>query len=376
MSEAFVGKLDGGLTHVLAATLLGGEAGDMGQSLAIDSAGDVIVGEYTSSKAFPLLAPIQASFSSQSGFVAELDGSLTNLILSTYTGDARPINVYGAFPAPGGDIVPAGSTLASILGDIPPVYNPGGTIVANRIAIPPAPAVRLDSVVNLASKIAVPLSPGEAIDARGSHFGADAQVSIDGVAAELVPRSAIGVVALLPASMKTSGAVRVEVSSDGVISNPVFMPAAVASPGIYSIHRDGYGQGYIRNSDGSFNSPNRPAAPGEAITIFATGVGPVTIQEGYAVTAMPISIFVGGFYADRVAARVGPAAALPGSPYLITDLVPDPAVLAKSNPQLVGYTFQRAVAVTLVLGDIVVQGGYTLAPDAVASQAGIALYLK
>ena len=374
--EAFVSKIDGGLSRVLSATLLGGEVVDAGQSLAIDSSGNVIVGGYTSSKGFPTLAPFQGSFSGGSGFVAELDSGLSHLVFATYVGDARPFSVYGAFPAQGGDIVLAGSTLTAIPGNIPPTYNPGGTIIANRIALPPAPAVRLDSVVNLASKIAVPLSPGEAIEARGAGFGADAQVLIDGGATTLASRSATGVVALLPASLKTSGAVKVEVTSGGVSSNPVYMPAAVASPGIYSIHGEGYGQGYIRNSDGSFNSPNRPAKIGEAITIFATGVGPVSFQDGYTVTAMPISIFVGGFYADGVAARVAPAGALPGSPYQITVLVPDPAALAKNNPQLVGWTFPPVVAVTLVLGDIVVQGGYTLGPNAVESQPGIALYLK
>ncbi len=372
-AEAFVARIDGGLTHVLNATLLGGEVDDMGQSLAIDSSGNVIVGGFSISKGFPTLAPFQGSFSSESGFVAELDSSLSNLIFSTYAGDARPFSVYGAFPVQGGDIVLAGSTWVAMPGNSPPWPTSGGTIIANRIALAPAPTVRLDSVVNLASKIAIPLSPGEAIEARGAGFGADAQVLIDGAAAEMASRSATSVVALLPASLKTSGAVKVEVTSGGVISNSVFMPAAVASPGIYSIHGEGYGQGYIRNGDGSFNSPNRPAKIGEAITIFATGVGPITIQDGQPVTAMPASIFVDGFYANAVAAQVAPAGALPGSPLQITVTVPDPPVV---YPNLVGFTFPSAVAVTLALGVVASPFTYALAPDTVESQPGIALYLK
>ncbi len=377
--EAFVAKMDGELSKVLAATLVGGEGRDAGQSVAIDAAGNVVVGGRTTSKAFPTRAPFQGAFvpaAQVTGFVAELDNNLSQLIFSTYAGDTRPFEVAGAFPAAGGDVVLAGSTWSAIAGDIPPAYQPAGSIIANRMVPGPAAGLRLDAVVNRASLIATPLAPGEAIEAQGAGFGADAEVLLDGAPAVVAGRSAASVVALVPEGLKTTGAVKVEVRSGGATSNAVLMPAAVAAPGIYSIHLDGVGQGYIRNEDGSFNSPNRPAHAGEAITIFATGVGALAMESGYVVTALPISIYVDGIYADGVGASVGPAGRLPGETYQITVRVPDPAQIALLNPDLKGFTFPSAVAVTMVLGQIVVNGGYALGPDAVASQNGIALYVK
>lgn len=376
LGEAFVAKLDGGLSHVLAATFLGGEGDDIGQSLAIDRSGNVIVSGQTRSKAFPTLSPFQGSFAGQTGFVAELDGSLSRLIFSTYAGDTRPFGVAGAVAMPDGSIALAGSTAVAVPHTIPPVYNPGTAIIANRINLSPAPPVELDSVVNMASKYAVALSSGEAIEARGSGFGPDAQIRIDGVPLPAVSRTGTHVVALVPGGFKTSGAAKIEISSGGLLSNPVLLPAAVAAPGIYSINGSGLGQGYIRNSDGSFNSPNRPAKPGDAITIFATGVGDISLEGGYVVLPLPVSIFVEGFYANGVTSAFAPAGGLPGKAYQITVTIPTEEELARNNPANSGFRYQPQVAVTMVLGQILSQGGYSPAPEAVSSQPGIALYIR
>jgi uncharacterized protein (TIGR03437 family) len=376
LGEAFVAKLDGTLSHVLAATFLGGEGDDAGQSVAFDSSGNVIIGGQTRSKAFPTRAPFQGSFAVQTGFVAELDNGLSHLIFSTYAGDSRPFSVSGAFATPDGGIVLAGSTEVPVPGAIPPVFSPGNAIIANRVDLPPSPPLRLDSVVNMASKYAVALCPDEAIEARGEGFGADAQILVDGVPLTTVSRSPASVVSLLPGNLKTSGEMKVEVSAGGAVSNGVLMPASVAAPGIYSIHGNGFGQGYIRNSDGSFNSPNRPAKPGDAITIFATGVGALDLESGYVVTPLPISIFVGGFYANGVRSAFARAGRLPGKAYQITVTIPTAAAIEANNPAISNFTYPPQVAVTMILGTILVQGGYSPAPDAAVSQPGLALYIK
>jgi uncharacterized protein (TIGR03437 family) len=387
-SEAYVAKLDGGLSRVIAATLLGGEGLDAGQSVAIDSTGGVIVGGYTTSKAFPTRLPFQGSFVDAAnfwgndgsipatGFVAVLNNSLSDLLFSTYAGDTRAFGVAGVESAPNGDIFLAGCTSVLFQPLNPTQFQPGGAILANRIAFTPAPYVTFDSIVNFASKYAVPLSPGEAIEARGSGFGADAQILIDGTPLPVVARSAESIASILPDSFKTSGAAKVEVSSGGATSNPVLMPAAVSSPGIYSINGSGYGQGYIRNSDGSFNSPNRPAKPGDAITIFATGIGALNFEGGYVVTPKPITIFVDGFYADGVSSAFASAGGLPGMTYQITVKIPTAADLAKNVPQLAGFTYPPQVAVTMVLGPIHAQNSYYPENSAAVSQPGIVLYIK
>src|SRR5207248_9679053 len=108
--DGFVAKWDSSLTHLLAATLLGGELRDKVISVAVDASGTVIVGGYTDSKGLPTRAPFQESFSSRSGFVAAFDANLTSLRWATYLGDGRPFAAYAAVPDGTGNILLAGST--------------------------------------------------------------------------------------------------------------------------------------------------------------------------------------------------------------------------------------------------------------------------
>ena len=157
------------------------------------------------------------------------------------------------------------------------------------------------------------------------------------------------------------------------LSNPVYVPAAEASPGIYSVDGNGFGQGYILNSDGTQNSPDNPAAPGSAITIFVAGQGPFSLDHGYAVTALAPSVYVEGFYCNGIAAVSGPVDGLPGNVYKLSVYVPDPAALVKNNPDLATFKFPPQVGVKLVMGPVSPQN-----PDSspLVSQGGIVLNLK
>ena len=109
-AHAFVLKLNSALSNVLAATYLGGETFDSGQSIALDAAGNVIVSGYTNSAAFPVIAPFQGQFANRTGFIAQLDPSLSNLLASTYLGDARPFIAKGAVSDGMGNLLVAGTT--------------------------------------------------------------------------------------------------------------------------------------------------------------------------------------------------------------------------------------------------------------------------
>jgi uncharacterized protein (TIGR03437 family) len=74
---------------------------------------------------------------------------------------------------------------------------------------------------------------------------------------------------------------------NGVNSAPVAVPLATFSPGLFTMDGSGFGQGAIQivgtggalaAPPGAFNQPqpSRPARRGEALSIFATGLGPVT----------------------------------------------------------------------------------------------------
>ena len=358
--DAFILKFDGSLSKILAATLLGGEGVDFGTSVALDAFGDVIVGGSTSSTTFPMRAPFQESFSNNTGFAAGLDSNLSHLLFSTYLGDTRPFLVQGAVPDGDGNLLVAGSTESSIPGVTSAVPS---TVIVNKIALPPAPAVRLDSVVNYASRLAVPLSPGEAVEVIGAGFGPDAKLLLDGNPVPIVFANTDRIVAVIPTDAKTSGSVQVAVSNNGVSSNPVNVPAAVTSPGIYSVDNSGFGQGYILNSDGTRNSETNPAAVGSAISILATGVGPLSQVGVYAVTEQPVAVFVDGFYANGISAVTKHIPGLPGEVYEISVTITDPATLVQQDPDLKGFQYPPEVAVTLSVGTA-------------QSQAGIALWIK
>ncbi|HEX6895895.1 MAG TPA: hypothetical protein VF146_11515 [Bryobacteraceae bacterium] len=356
LSDAFVMKWNRDLSEIQAATLLGGELADAGESIALDGSGNVIVSGYTDSRAFPLHAPFQTSFSSRSGFVAGLDSNLSHLLFSTYVGDTRAFDAHAAVADANGNLLVAGATLnlggPFVGGDPGQSFTSGGIAVANKISLPAPATPRLDAVKNAASQIASPIAPGEVLVATGSGFGGDAQIVLDGVPLKTLQATPNSIVAQVSLDAKISGSYEVQAASGGNLSNAVLAPAAPASPGIYSADGSGFGQGLIWNADGTINSPQNPAALGSAITIYATGAGRYTWAGPYAVTEQTPAVFVDGFYANGIAATSGAVSGIPGDAYQIQVYVPDPSQYASQNPNLLNFKMPPQVGVTLVMGTV------------------------
>ena len=356
--DAFVARWDSSLTHLLAATLLGGELPDAATSIAVDPSGMVILSGSTDSKALPTRVPFQESFSSRSGFIAAFDKNLSRLHFSSYVGDERPFAAYAAIPDGSGGILVAGSTQGA---------GAGNAIIANRIALVPAPEARLDSLQNYASRLAGPLAPGEPVLALGSGFGNDAQIVVDGSPVATVSATDTSVMAVLPDTALTPGAHTVQVSNRGTISNSIYVPAAAASPGIYTVDGSGAGQAYVLNSDGTLNSPSNPAATGSAITISMAGEGQYTLTDGYAVTEQSPAVFIDGFYCNGIAAKAGRVDGLPGNVYQLSVSVPDPAVLVQNNPDLKDFRFPAQSSIQVRMGS---------AESTMTSQTGVFINIK
>ena len=364
--DAFVMRLDSHL-NIMTSTLLGGESSDLAFSAIASADGSVLVGGSTYSQGFPTRGEIQGDFSSATGFLSQLTSDFSTLLFSTFTGDTRPFYVRSLAATPDGGIVVGGTTTTSAFpysgGFV--VYSSNGLFpdatfqtFVERVDLAQQKILRLDSVINAASQLAVPLSAGESFTVRGGGFGDDAVLLLNGSPVALVAHNGTSLTSAVPSGF-TGASATLEVRSGGN-SAAVVVPAAPASPGVFSQNGTGQGQGYILNQDGSLNSPANPAKEGDAITVFATGVGALTFDHGYAVTSSPVDVLVDGFYADGIAAVLGPVAGLPGEVYQISVFVPRPSDFASQNPNLKNFYMPPTVAVTLRVNGAVSQAGLAL----------------
>ena len=351
-TSSVIVKMDGGLRNVVAATYFGEHYGQAFQAMAFDPSGNVYLGGSTAPQGLPARTPFVEAFGPGTGFLTELSGDLSTLLFSSYLGDAEVFSVSGIAMGSNGSVLIGGTTGGSGNGPM--------NVYINSLALTAPPSLRIDAIQNAASVLDGPLSPGETIVLRGAGFGNDSILTIGD--AVIPPLSIAGerITAVVPANLPNS-ALAVRVQSGGSGSNSVLVPpAANASPGLFSADGSGYGQGYILNQDGTLNGPSNPAAMGDKITILATGVGPVSFTNGYAVTASPVSVYIDGLYCDGVAAVMGSVAGFPGSVYQLTVLVPNPASLAANNPNLKNFTFPPLVGITLRVGGGTSQSGLAI----------------
>ena len=326
-----IARMDAQLANTLAATYFGSAYNQI-EVMTLDSAGNLYVAGATGPQGLPARTPLQGGFAPSTGFMSELTGDLTTLLFSSYLGDNEYFTVGGVAASPNGSVIIGGATGQPGAAGLGPM-----NIYVNDLTLAPPPALRVDAVDNAASLLDTPLSTGETIVVHGAGFGSDAQLTIGADVVPAISMTSTSITAVVPQTVPNAAA-QVTVRSGGVGSNAVVVPVAAAAPAIFSQNGSGYGQGYVLNKDGTLNTPSNPAAPGDRITIFATGVGPVSFTQGYAVTEFPVSVYIGGVYADGVAAVMGPVNGLPGSVYQITVTIPNPATF--KFPPLVGVMMQ------------------------------------
>ncbi|MFY9728764.1 MAG: SBBP repeat-containing protein [Bryobacteraceae bacterium] len=341
--------MDPQLENTLAATYFGDPAyGPSVKALALDSSGNVFFGGYTSRAGLPTRTPLQEGFggSLATGFVSELSADLSTLLFSSQFGDGEYFGVTGLGIGASGSFALAGPT-------------DHGTVWANSVQPADLPPLRIDAVENAASLLDDPLAPGETMVIRGAGFGSDAQLTLDGAVAPVISVTPGLITAAVPSDLAVQP-VMVQVESGGAASNSVLLNVATASPGLFSADGTGFGQGYILNKDGTLNSPTNPATPGDKITIYATGVGPMSFTNGYAVTQFWADAYIDGFHCDGLAAVIGPVAGFPGAVYQLTVLVPNPAAMAATNPNLLNFTFPPQVGVVLQIDGASSQNGLAI----------------
>jgi glucosylceramidase len=162
---------------------------------------------------------------------------------------------------------------------------PAGAVATYEWAVP-APAFPANGAVNAAALQAA-LSPGELFSIYGVNLAAQAQeplllplpatmaaasVLIDGIAAPLVYVSPSQINAQVPWEA-TPGSATLTVTHAGIAASQTVTVAA-DGPAIFTLY--GNPEAAALNQDYSVNSQDNPAAEGQAILLFGTGLGAVS----------------------------------------------------------------------------------------------------
>src|SRR3984893_11310911 len=200
----------------------------------------------------------------------------------------------------------------------------------------PTPQINPEGVVNGESD-ATGVAPGSTVFIHGSSLATETttavgsslpsslsgtQVRIDGVLAPLYRVSPDQIAAQVPWEANTGVTLSVQVIVNGVLSNTVTVASTAYVAGLFPVV--GSGQGAIVTMDGVLAAPSgafpgsRPVRPGETISIFATGLGPVNNRPatGSTASSQPLAttrtnafVTVGGVPATNTFVGLAPAPA-------------------------------------------------------------------
>ncbi|MBI2877536.1 MAG: SBBP repeat-containing protein, partial [Candidatus Tectomicrobia bacterium] len=141
-TDAFVAKLNAAGSALAYSTYLGGNDGDYGEDIAVDSSGNAHVTGSTSSSNFPTRNSLQATLAGGflDAFVTKLNAAGSGLIYSTYLGGSGPVEGTTGRDA-GHGIAVDGSGRAYVAGDTSSTDFP----IAN--ALQPASGGSLDAFI-------------------------------------------------------------------------------------------------------------------------------------------------------------------------------------------------------------------------------------
>lgn len=146
-------------------------------------------------------------------------------------------------------------------------------------------------VLNAASLLTCPVSPGEVISLIGSGIGpsvpmvlqltkggvvasvlSDTQLTFDSIPAPLTYAGGDQINALIPFEV-AGPTTAMKLSRSGQVISTLVLQVTPVSAGLFTRAGTGVGQAAAANEDGSPNSPLNPASPGSIITAYVTGGG-------------------------------------------------------------------------------------------------------
>ncbi len=170
-------------------------------------------------------------------------------------------------------------------------------------------------IVNAASLLAGPISPGEIVTIFGrGDLSGTSEVDFNGTPAPLLYAGPGQVNAIVPLGLDpTKQPASLDIRAQGQSLGTASLPAAAVSPALFTQGSNGAGPGAILNQDYTPNSPSNPASAGSIVMLYGTGFGPLNPPAidgqpatGKAQTAMPVRASVGGIAADVLYAGAAP----------------------------------------------------------------------
>jgi uncharacterized protein (TIGR03437 family) len=291
--DAFLAKLKPDGSAMVWATYLGGTGSDSAQAITVDAGGNVWAAGTTASSTFPN----SSGWTSGADFLVGLNSSGTALVAaarypSGAVAQAVAANGTGGlvYAAGSGGIVsattPAQPATAAVFG----ITNGAGGSLAGRIAV--------GEVISIYGPQLGPSSAATgSFDASGflpTSLGG-VTVSIGGRLASLLYVSSTQINAVVPFEENFGPVDVVVTSSNG--TTPAFRAyVAVAVP---DIAQNLDGSAAALNQNGSVNSPSNPAQPGSVISVWATGVIPLSLTDGQMQTAANPLCFLCFIQADH-----------------------------------------------------------------------------
>lgn len=275
----YVAVIDPASGNVISSSLLAGESIDTASAIGLDSQGRILVGGATQSASFPMRQPVQGPFNASTGFLTRFNAGLIDGDVSTFAGDRRRFSVTGLTVDSEDNLIFVGNTLDQNSGEATAAFLAQLKIGAS------AGDLRLDAVLNAASRLASPVVAGEMVALPGDSFRDDAQVFFDDTAAQIVFHNWKEIRVIAPASLAGRSETRVRVEAGGQVSGSILMPVAAASPGIFTAGGSGWTFALAWDASGAPVLPGSPVHIGSQVVIAVNGVPPgttptVTTQSG------------------------------------------------------------------------------------------------
>jgi uncharacterized protein (TIGR03437 family) len=202
-----------------------------------------------------------------------------------------------------------------------PILYYRGTVNAASLTpfgLPNAPIARGSVFTVFGENLGPAQSPALAFPLSTALGGVGLTVTQSGVTTSAYPIfvSPGQINAIMPSTVK-GGLATLRLTYNNNKSNAATIQISDAGPGIFAVSSGGYGPGIVQNYISADNQPINssvtPASPGQVITIWGTGLGPVTFADNVAPTAgnvaTAVSVTIGGQAAASAYAGRSPCCA-------------------------------------------------------------------